>query len=45
MLQPLGFVAINDSLAVNIILLSRDININVPKELKVIGLDNVLIAQ
>ncbi|MEB3363221.1 substrate-binding domain-containing protein [Lactobacillus sp. R2/2] len=37
--------ATNDSLAVNIILAARDINVNVPKDLKVIGFDDAPIAQ
>lgn len=43
--SPIGIFATNDSLAVNIILSSRDININVPKDLKVIGFDDAPVAQ
>lgn len=42
---PIGIFATNDSLAVNIILAARDINVNVPKDLKVIGFDDAPIAQ
>ncbi len=43
--SPIGIFATNDSLAVNIILSARDVNINVPKDLKVIGFDDSPVAQ